>query len=283
MALAVLEHYLPRGAGDALPSSDAGALVALAERLDLLLSIFAKGERPSGSSDPYALRRAGNGLIQILWDRGWRLDLPALLRRCTEHWAALLPAFAVDPEALAAELCDLLRQRLVSLLEEEGVPADVVQAVAAEGLPLERVLGDPADARARATLLQRLRGSGALPGVQAVVQRAARLAEKSDLDGARRSPRGVVDAALFEKASEAAMLTVLEQLEPIVTGRSEDRYSRLAEGLAASAGTLASFFDGPGSVLVMAEDAAVRRNRLNLLAVLRNQAAVLADFNRLAG
>ena len=92
-----------------------------------------------------------------------------------------------------------------------------------------------------------------------------------------------MDAALFEKPSEAAMLAVLQRLEPIASGQSHDRYGRLAEGLAASAATLASFFDGPGSVLVMAEDAAVRRNRLHLLAVLRNQAAVLADFSRLAG
>ena len=79
VALAVVEHYLPRGAGDQLPSSDAGAVVALAERLELLMSIFAKGERPSGSSDPYALRRAGNGVLLIIWDRGWRLDLRTFL------------------------------------------------------------------------------------------------------------------------------------------------------------------------------------------------------------
>ena len=294
VALAVLEHYLPRGAGDSLPSSDAGAVVALAERLELLLSIYAKGERPSGSSDPYALRRAGNGLLQILWDRGWRLDLTALLRRATGHWATLLPQCAVEPQALAAELAELLRQRLVSLLEEEGVDGDVVQAVAGEGLPLERVLADPADARRRAALLQALRQGGELAALQAVVQRAARLAEKGSLDGSVRSPRSVVDPALFEKASEAAMLQVLERLEPIAMaplaqvnpqkeGDQSDPYALLARGLAESAPTLAAFFDGPDSVLVMADDPAVRTNRLNLLAVLRNQAAVLADFSRLAG
>ena len=294
VALAVLEHYLPRGAGDSLPSSDAGAVLALAERLELLLSIYAKGERPSGSSDPYALRRAGNGLLQILWDRGWPLDLPALLQRATGHWATLLPQCAVQPHALAADLAELLRQRLVSLLEEEGVDGDVVQAVAGEGLPLERVLADPADARRRAVLLQALRQGGELPAVQAVVQRAARLAEKGSLDGSVRSPRLVVDPALFEKASEPAMLRVLEQLEPIATapvalanpqGEDEhaDPYALLARGLAESASILSAFFDGPDSVLVMADDPAVRTNRLNLLAVLRNQAAVLADFSRLAG
>jgi len=283
VALAVLEHYLPRGAGDALPSSDAGAVVALAERLELLLSIYAKGERPSGSSDPYALRRAGNGLLQILWERGWQLDLLALLQRCTSEWTSLFPAFAVDSGALAAELAEFLRQRLVSLLEEEGLAVDLVQAVAGEGLALERVLGDPADARRRAELLLALRRSGELAGVQGVVQRASRLAEKGTLASGVCEAAGVVDPALFEKSSEAAMLQVLRELEPVATGHDHDRYQQLARGLADSAPTLAAFFDGADSVLVMADDPVVRTNRLNLLGVLRNQAAVLADFTRLVG
>ncbi|MFM8258865.1 MAG: glycine--tRNA ligase subunit beta [Vulcanococcus sp.] len=283
VALAVLEHYRPRGAGDGLPGSDAGAVVALAERLELLLSIYAKGERPSGSSDPYALRRAGNGLLQILWDRGWQLDLQQLLQRATAHWAALLPHFQVDAPGLAAELGEFLRQRLLSLLEEEGLDADLVQAVAGETVTVERVIRDPADARQRAELLRGLRSSGDLVAVQAVVTRAARLAEKGDLDPAVLSPAAVVDDQLFEKTSEAAMLTVLRQLEPVASGGAPDRYAALARGLTAGSAALAAFFDGDQSVMVMADDPAVRRNRLNLLAVLRNQASVLADFSRING
>lgn len=283
VALAVLEHYLPRGAGDALPASAAGSLVALAERLELLLSIFAKGERPTGSSDPYALRRAGNGLLQILWDRGWRLDLLALLQRACSHWGSLFPHFAIDPAALAADLAEFLRQRLVSLLEEGGLDGDLVQAVAGPGLPLERVLGDPEDARRRAALLAELRRSGELAGVQAVVQRASRLAAKGDLNAAVVSPEQVVDSALFESPAETAMRDVLQRLAPIAVTVREGDYADLAVGLASSADSLAAFFDGPQSVLVMAEDPAVRRNRLNLLGVLRNQAALLADFERISG
>ena len=283
VALAVLEHYLPRGAGDALPESDAGAVVALAERLELLLSIYAKGERPSGSSDPYALRRAGNGVLQILWAKGWSLNLQQWLERATAHWAQLLPEFKVDAGALAAELAEFLRQRLQSLLEEGGTAVDLVQAVAGDGVPIERVITDPSDARQRAELLMALRASGELAAVQAVVTRAARLAEKGDLTATVLSAAGVVDAALFEKSSEAGMLAVIEQLEPIATSDSADRYSRLAQGLIAGASALASFFDGEQSVMVMADDAAIRGNRLNLLGVLRNQASVLADFSRISG
>jgi glycyl-tRNA synthetase beta chain len=283
VALAVLEHYLPRGAGDDLPASDAGAVVALAERLELLLSIFAKGERPSGSSDPYALRRAGNGVLQILWAKGWRLDLLQFLERATAHWSTLLPDFKVDPQALAADLGDLLRQRVQSLLEEIGTDVDLVQAVAGESVALERLISDPSDARQRAELLMELRSSGALAAVQAVVTRAARLAEKGDLAASVLSAAGVVDAALFEKSSEAGMLEVINQLEPVATATGADRYNQLAQGLIAGTAALAAFFDGDQSVMVMADDAAIRANRLNLLSVLRNQASVLADFSRISG
>ena len=282
VALAVLEHYLPRGAGDALPSSDAGAVVALAERLELLLSIYAKGERPTGSSDPYALRRAGNGLLQILWERGWSLDLQRLLERSTAHWAELLPHCAVDAAALSGDLGEFLRQRLLSLLEEEGVDPDLLQAVAGDTVPLERVIRDPADARQRADLLVSLRSSGGLAAVQAVVTRAARLAEKGSLATDVLSAAGVVDPSLFETRSEAGMLEVLTRLEPIATASGSDRYARLAEGLSAGSEALAAFFDGDQSVMVMADEPAVRANRLNLLSVLRNQAGVLADFSRIS-
>jgi len=283
VALAVLEHYQPRGAGDALPGSEAGALLALAERLELLLSIFAKGERPSGSSDPYALRRAGNGVLQILWDRDWSLDLMALMAEATAHWQGLLPALEIQPPALAADLLDFLRQRLASLLEEEGSSTDLVQAVAGEGVSLERLLRDPADARARVELLRRLRTEGRLPLVQAVVQRASRLAEHADLAADVLSPAGVVDPSLFGSASEAAVLSVLERLAAHAAATGTVRYEPLARLLGESGATLAAFFDGADSVMVMCDEPEVRRNRLRLLAVLRNQAAVLADFARLGG
>lgn len=283
VALAVLEHYLPRGAGDALPESDPGALVALAERLELLLSIYAKGERPSGSSDPYALRRAGNGLLQILSERGWSLDLEALLERSCRHWRQLFPHFLLQDEALAADLGEFLRQRLQSLLEDEGIDADLVQAVAGDGVPLRRLLADPLDARQRATLLLQRRHQGTLAAVQAVVQRASRLAEKGDTPPEQISPEGLVDPTLFSSPSEAAMLAVLKRLEPIASGSGPQRYAELATALQDSATTLAAFFDGEQSVMVMDDDPAVRRNRLTLLSLLRNQASVLADFSRIQG
>ncbi|MDC3008850.1 glycine--tRNA ligase subunit beta [bacterium] len=275
VALAVVEHYLPRGAGDALPATPAGAVVALAERLELLLSIFAKGERPTGSSDPYALRRAGNGVVQILWGMAWRLDLMAFLSNAVEEWAALFPAFAVDASQLHNDLCQLMRQRIVSQLEDDGFAPDLVQAVAGDAVSSQRLLSDPLDVKQRIQLLRDLRDSGQLDAVQSVVQRAAKLAEKGDLARDQLVAGEVVEAERFESTSEKNLFAALEQLQPLAQRRS---YQALADALVAATPALQAFFDGDTSVMVMVDDAALRLNRLNLLAVLRNQASVLAEF-----
>jgi glycyl-tRNA synthetase beta chain len=119
--------------------------------------------------------------------------------------------------------------------------------------------------------------------VQAVVQRASRLAEHADLAADLLSPAGVVDPALFASSSEAAVLAVLERLAVHAAASGTARYDPLARLLGESGATLAAFFDGDDSVMVMCDEPEVRRNRLRLLAVLRNQAAVLADFARLGG
>ena len=275
VAQAVVEHYFPRGAGDALPQSDAGAVVALAERLELLLSIFAKGERPTGSSDPYALRRAGNGVLQILWDRGWRIDLLALLSEASQGWQQRFPDFGVEAVALASDLTTLLRQRVQSQLEDDGYGADLVQAVAGESLSDQQLLGDPLDVLERIRLLRQLRDQNRLAAVQAVVQRAARLAEKGSLNRTCLDPAAVIDPQRFESPSEAAMLSVIETLYPLAAGRD---YQALADALVDATPALEAFFDGDQSVMVMADDPQLRENRLNLLGLLRNQASQLARF-----
>ena len=275
VALAVVEHYLPRGAGDELPSTDAGAVVALAERFELLLSIFAKGERPTGSSDPYALRRAGNGVLLILWNQGWKLDLNVFLAKAVEAWRELFPAFAVDTAQLTSDLSALLRQRITSQLEDDGYAADLVQAVAGDTVSTTRLLHDPLDVRVRIQLLRGLRDQGRLTAVQAVVQRASRLAEKGDLPLDVLSSTEVVDPSRFESASEKGLFDATKRLNPLA---ERGAYQELCDVLVESTPALEAFFDGDQSVMVMADDPALRMNRLNLLGVLRNQAAVFAQF-----
>jgi glycyl-tRNA synthetase beta chain len=116
-----------------------------------------------------------------------------------------------------------------------------------------------------------------------VVQRAARLAVKGDLPTGMFSPGEVVDPGLFSSPSEKGMLQVLMELVPILAvDDGETRYRLLANKLAEGSEALSAFFDGASSVMVMCDDLAVRRNRLNMLAVLRNQASALADFSKLS-
>lgn len=281
VSLAVLEHYLPRGAGDDLPHSDGGAVLALAERIELLLSIFSKGERPTGSSDPYALRRAGNGILQIIWDKGWQINLKELFEKAIDHWIVILPGLDINKAKIFGDLSDFFRQRLISLLEELHIDIDLVHAVAGETISIERLLSDPEDVFLRASLLVDMRNSNELSAVQAVVTRASRLAAKGSLDPDILSSADVVDPDLFEKSSERNMLNVLNSLEPIVMSNSSERYKLLAEGLAAGSDVLSAFFDGDQSVMVMTDNEIVRTNRLNLLRILCNQASLLADFNQI--
>ncbi len=283
VALAVMEHYLPKGYGDSLPESDAGSLLAIAERIELIISIFAKGERPSGSSDPYALRRAGNGLIQILWHKDWGLDLISFLEKALLYWEKLLPDLDFNVSLLASELAEFLRQRIVSLLEELGTDVDIVQSVAGETVSTVRSLSDPVDTKVRAELLGEMRRSGKLLAVQAVVTRAARLAVKSNLSPILLDASKVVCPDLFEKSCEEDMFAVIKSLEPIVKAADRERYALLADGLVKGSEALSAFFDGEQSVMVMVEDSKVRNNRLNMLGVLRNQAWTIADFSQIVG
>ncbi len=281
VSLAVLEQYLPKSSDGEVPKTDIGSLLAISERIELLLSIFAKGERPSGSSDPYALRRASNGILQILWNCSWRIDLNSFINTAIGYWNALFPDLIVDSDLLLTDLKEFLRQRFISLLEDLDKNPDIVQSLAGQTIPIENVLSDPLDVKERYELLVKMRHDGILQSVMAVVTRAARLAENANIDKSIFSPIGIIDTNLFESECEFAMLKVLNSLEPIVKKKTSYRYHELATELVASAGTLENFFDGDNSVMVMVNDPKIRNNRLNLLAILRNQAYILADFTRI--
>ncbi|GAB4345742.1 MAG: glycine--tRNA ligase subunit beta [Cyanophyceae cyanobacterium] len=274
VAIAIAEHYLPKGAGDALPQTFAGRIVGLADRLDTLTGIFSLGTVPTGSSDPFALRRAANAILNILWDGEFALDLEALIDPDNaDLWGE---------KAMGPQLADFMVQRIRTLLEDEqGIDYDLANAVMGDGdtAYARAALRDPLDALTRARFLQTLRNSGELTPLYATINRAAKLATKGDLDPHTLAVAPCVDPKHFEQASEQALYDALVALEPITeTARRDRNYQTLVDGLGQIAPTVARFFDGDDSVLVMADDAAVRRNRLNLLGLLRNHARILADF-----
>ena len=281
ICLGVLEHYKPKGTKDSIPSNNIGNAVSLAERFELLFSIYAKGERPSGSSDPYALRRAANGIFMILWNKDWQLNINEILNDSLTHWQKLFPSLPFEITNISSELKEFFRQRIISLLEEKNIDFDIIQAIAGEASSTSKLLDDPADVNFRALLLMDMRKSNTLGLLQAVVTRASKLAAKSSIPKEVIDPSDFVDKSLFEKNCESEMFNILEKLKPLASNVDRVKYKLLAEGLVSSASTLANFFDGEGSVMVMSDDINLRNNRLNLLTVLRNQSCKLADFSKL--
>ncbi len=282
VCLGVLEHYKPKGTSDSLPSNNLGNAVSLAERFELILSIFVKGERPSGSSDPYALRRAANGILLILWNKTWQLNINEIINDSLIHWKQLFPSLSFDISCLSRELREFFRQRIVSLLEEKNIDFDIIQAIAGDTTSTSRLLDDPTDFDFRASLLMDMRKNNTLNLLQAVVTRASKLAAKSSISKDVIDPLLVIDKSLFEKDCEIQMFNVLEKLKPLSISGDRLKYKLLADELFLSAEVLSRFFDGEDSVMVMTDDINLRNNRLNLLTILRNQSLVIADFGKLS-
>ena len=285
VAVAIAEHYLPRGAGDRLPQTLAGQVVGLADRLDTLVGIFSLGLLPTGSSDPFALRRAANAVINVIWSANLPLNLSQLLEQIVSDFVVAYPTAAAKSSALIQQLQDFLLQRIRTLLQEDqadyGIDYDLVNAVLGENDPeyTDRTLQNPLDLRDRAQFLQAIRQNGRLDAIYPTVNRASRLAVQGDLDTMQLDPLAIVRPALFQQPSEQAFYDALVQLVPQTqTAQADRNYQKLVTALAEIAPTVSGFFDGDQSVLVMDDDPEIRRNRLNLLGLLRNHARVLADF-----
>jgi glycyl-tRNA synthetase beta chain len=279
VAKGIFEHYLPRGADDIMPSTLNGQVVGLADRLDTLVGIFGLGMIPTGSSDPFALRRAANGIVNIIWSA----DLPLNLNQLLEQGAADFVSAHSDRNSPLTALQEFFLQRLRTLLQDE-VDYDLVNAVVGDNDPeyAQRALENLLDIRDRALFLQSTRDNGKLNEIYETINRSARLASQGDLDTQALDPQGLVNPELFEESSEPEFYQALVDLLPQTEAAQQERnYQSLIDGLAKIAPVVSNFFDGDNSVLVMSENPDVKRNRLNLLALLRNHARVLADFKEI--
>ncbi|MCL6755067.1 glycine--tRNA ligase subunit beta [Nostoc sp. CCCryo 231-06] len=279
VAKAIYQHYLPTGAGDNFPETLTGQIVGLADRLDTLVSIFGLGLIPSGSSDPFALRRAANAVVKIIWFYNLPINLDDLLAQMATDFAA---KYYKDQAALTAALEEFFLQRIRTLLQEEKqIDYDLVNAVLGENDPeyTERALKDLLDVRDRASYLQQIRNDSILDNIYETVNRSTRLAAQGDLDTKQLEPTNVVRQELFQKPSEAALYNALiESVPQTQTAQQTRNYQLLVAALGKIAPTVSNFFDGPDSVLVMDSDPEIKRNRLHLLGLVRNHARVLADF-----
>jgi len=278
VAKGIVEHYLPKGANDKLPQTLNGQVVGLADRLDTLVSIFGLGMIPSGSSDPFALRRAANGIVNITWHSDLEIDLLDLLNQLVVSFLDNHDGKNSPQQALE----EFFMQRIRTLLlEEKNLDYDLVNAVLGnqDEEYTQRALTNLLDVRDRAQFLQAIRQSKVLEVIYEVVNRATKLAAKGDLATTELDPQAVIKPELFESPTEQKFYDALTQLVPETQAAIESRnYQLLVAGLEKVAPQVNQFFDGEDSVLVMAENPAVKKNRLNLLGILRNHARVLADF-----
>ncbi len=278
VAKGIFEHYLPRGADDLMPESFTGQVVGIADRLDTLVSIFGLGMIPTGSSDPFALRRAANSVIEIIWHGNLKIDLGEIIRQASNDFITSHP----DKESPLQALEEFFVIRIKTLLQDEkGIDYDLVNAVLGENdiEYTQRAFDDLLDVRDRASFLQSIRDNKRLDAIYETVNRSTRLAIKGDLDTKELEPTNIVRTDLFEKSSEQAFYQAILDLVPKTQkARSQSNYELLVDALTEIAPTVSKFFDGEDSVLVMDENPEIKANRLNLLGLLRNHARVLADF-----
>ncbi|MCX7685513.1 MAG: glycine--tRNA ligase subunit beta [Acetobacteraceae bacterium] len=300
VAEAIAAHYRPLGPGDEVPREPVSVAVALADKLDQLAGFFAAGERPTGSGDPYALRRAALGVIRILRENGLRLPLRHLVAEAfllypAARAAASVPEFgmavatevvnagwrprpgAVHPpmvEAFAQGVVLFLLERLRIQLRAEGARHDILSAAigAGEDDDLLRVL---ARADALAALVSGPEGANLLA---AYTRAASILRAEERRDGPHD---GAVEPELLEAAEERALAAALDAAEPAVAAAlAAERFAEAMAALAALRAPLDAFFD---RVTVNAPEADLRRNRLRLLSRLRRAMHMVADFGRIEG
>jgi len=262
VAEAIEDHYKPRFAGDALPRSLVGVCVALADKLETLVGLFGIGQVPTGDKDPFALRRHALGVIRMLVDRALPLDLGALIAMAT-------PAFGARIQDPTAPLQDFVFDRLASSLKDQGYTAQEVDAVLS--LRPQRL----GDIRNR---LAAVRAFAALPEAEALAaanKRIGNILKKSE----GRTP-GAVRTDLLHEAAERDLHAALGKAAAVATPKFDA--GDWQAGLVACASLRApvdAFFD---AVMVNAEDAALRQNRLALLAALHALMNRVADLSKLA-
>nr|WP_283949758.1 glycine--tRNA ligase subunit beta [Limobrevibacterium gyesilva] len=265
VAEAIRDHYAPKGPADAVPGNPVGTTAALADKLDLLAGFFAIGEKPTGSGDPYALRRAALGIIRIIRERGLRLPLRVLVAEA----GAGQPA-RPDVE----DILGFLAERLRVQLRTEGARHDVLAAVLGAGLDddFTRLL---ARTDAVAEMLAGEDGANLL----AAYRRAAnilRIEERKD--GPHDGP---VQPALLEAAEEIALAAALDRVAPVVRAEiGHEAFTAAMAALASLRAPLDAFFD---KVTVNDERPELRRNRLALLARVRAAMNMAADFSKIEG
>ena len=265
VSTAVEEHYWPRFSGDQLPNSPEASAVALADRLDTLVGIFGIGQAPTGSKDPFALRRGALAVIRLLVNLDSQLDLLDLAKRAAKEY----PENTLDQNTALA-VTEYTLERFRSWYEDQDIAVEVLRAVLATGITA------PAEVDRRVSALNAFAGTDAAVALAAANKRVANILNKSD-----QTQSGSPDPELFNQPEEAQLYESLQALKPIVADNIQNGdYATALSNLASLQAPVDAFFEG---VMVNADEPAIRTNRHELLASLRNAFTGIADFALLGG
>ena len=262
VAVALNEQYMPRFAGDELPKSLVASAVALADKFDTLTGIFGIGQAPKGSADPFALRRAALGALRIIVEKNLPLDLEDLVKK-----SAVLFGDKLTNQNVVADVVDFMLGRFRAWYQDEGIAVDVIQAV------LARRPTRPADFDARVRAVSHFRTLDSAEALAAANKRVANILAKAEGD------IGAVDVALCIEPAEQVLaqsvLSLAKEVQPLI---AQGEYTAVLDKLAGLRQPVDNFFD---NVMVNAEDAKLRQNRLAILNTLQGLFLQVADISLL--
>ncbi len=273
VASAIRDHYKPTSAHDDVPTAPLSITVSLADKLDSLMGLFAIGEKPTGSKDPYALRRAALGVIRIILENDLRLPLGVMFDKAAAQYHKKI--FNTSKDEVVTQLTDFFADRLKVILRDQGVRHDMIHAVMAERKE-DDLVAIVAKAYALCDFLQTDDGENLL----AAYRRASNiLSVEEKKDGFAHD--GDVNESLFAAEEEKALFAMLERIEtPVHEACEQENYVEAMTRLAALRAPVDAYFD---KVMVNDKDADVRINRLHTLHRIRTQIDRVADFSLIEG
>jgi glycyl-tRNA synthetase beta chain len=272
IADAVYDHYRPVGLEDPIPRNLTGCAVALADKLDSVVGCFAVGVVPTGSSDPYALRRAALGIVKIILEKKLPVSLSLAVGAASKALLTNKPKRGVTPDQETQILDFILDRAKFVFREREGFGYDEVSAVFRAGAD------DLVDAQKRLVALKAIRKSKNFEPLAVSFKRIRKILEKANV---APGDAHQVNPELFESAAERELYSaVREAATKVQTQKRAGKYQEALENIAGLRKAVDQFFDG---VMVMAEKEAVRRNRLALLAELLREFTTVADFSEIGG
>lgn len=271
VAWAVYDHYRPVGLDDPIPRNFTGCAVALADKLDAICGCFAAGLIPTGSSDPFGLRRAALGIVKIILEKKLPVSLSSIVDTAGRNLLSYPPKITLMPDVEAKVLEFILERARYLLRERSGYAYDEVNAVFKAGAD------DLVDVGRRLEALKVIRRTKNFEPLAISFKRIRKIVEKGDGAGVARSK---VNSALFEEAAERELYTsAREATAKIEVEKRAGRYREALEVIALLRKSIDRFFE---EVMVMAEKPEVRANRLSLLRELLGEFSTIADFSELA-